>query len=107
MPEDTVRINLRGLHSVLADHMKSSEFRVIKGRLSLGLKQSSFFTNFPWVREQFITKLGIYPYLRTLNRDIVDGVDMQSLYEFKKQKDIQTLPSEPGFCTPKCFPVLV
>ena len=107
MSEDTVRINLRGLHSVLADHMKSSEFRVIKGKLSLGLKQSSFFTNLPWVREQFMTKLGIDPYLGTLNLDIVDGVDMQSLYELKKQKGIQILPGEPGFCAAKCFPVLV
>jgi len=79
----------------------------IKGRITEGLKESSFFTNIPWVREQFITKLGIDPYPGTLNLDIIDAQDLEKLKEIKKRKGIEIIPAEPGFCSAKCFPVLV
>jgi hypothetical protein len=40
----------------------TSNSMVIKGRIREGLKESSFFTHVPWVREQFINKLDIDPY---------------------------------------------
>ena len=79
----------------------------IRGRLAEGLKESSFFTNLPWVKEQFITKLGIDPYPGTLNLDIVDPEDIEKLKEIKKRKGIDIIPAEPGFCLAKCFHVLV
>jgi len=79
----------------------------IRGRIAEGLKESSFFTNLPWVKEQFITKLGIAPYPGTLNLDIVDPEDVKKLKEIKKRKGIEIVPSEPGFCSAKCFHVLV
>ena len=57
--------------------MKSSI--AIKGRITEGLKEASFFTCLPWVREQFITKLGIDPYPGTLNLDIIDIGDVARL----------------------------
>jgi CTP-dependent riboflavin kinase len=79
----------------------------IKGRLTKGLKESSLFTHIPWVREQFITKLGIDPYPGTLNLEIIDNQDIEKLKEIKKRKGIEIIPAEPGFCSAKCFHVLV
>ena len=89
--------------------MKSptSESIAIKGRITEGLKESSFFTHLPWVREQFITKLGIDPYPGTLNLDIIDAEDVKKLKKIKKRKGIEIIPAEPGFCSAKCFHVLV
>ncbi|MFC1943043.1 DUF120 domain-containing protein [Chloroflexota bacterium] len=80
---------------------------LIKGRITEGLKESSFFTNLPWVREQIVTKLGIDPYPGTLNLDIIDTEDVKKLKKIKKKKGIEILPVEPGFCSAKCFHVLV
>lgn len=79
----------------------------IKGRLTKGLKESRLFTHIPWVREQFITKLGIDPYPGTLNLEIIDNQDIEKLKEIKKRKGIEIIPAEPGFCSAKCFHVLV
>ena len=89
--------------------MKSStsDSIAIKGRITEGLKESSFFTHLPWVREQFITKLGIDPYPGTLNLGIIDAEDLEKLKEIKKRKGIEIIPAEPGFCSAKCFHVLV
>lgn len=80
---------------------------VLKGRITEGLKESSFFTHIPWVKEQFITKLGIDPYPGTLNLDIIDAQDAEKLREIKERKGIEIIPVEPGFCSAKCFHVLV
>ena len=79
----------------------------ISGRISEGLKESSYFTKLPWVREQFITNLGIDPFPGTLNLDIVDPEDLEKLKEIKKRKGIEIIPIQPGFCSAKCFHVLV
>ncbi|MBW1613632.1 MAG: CTP-dependent riboflavin kinase [Deltaproteobacteria bacterium] len=79
----------------------------IKGRITEGLKESSLFTHVPWVREQFITKLGIDPYPGTLNLEIIDNQDIEKLKEIKKRKGIEIIPAESGFCSAKCFHVLV
>ena len=80
---------------------------IIRGRVAEGLKESSFFMKLPWVREQFITKLNIDPYPGTLNLDIVIPEDMKKLEEIKKRKGIEIIPAEPGFCSAKCFHVIV
>ena len=79
----------------------------VKGRITEGLKESSLFTRLPWVREQFIIKLGIDPYPGTLNLDIISKKDIAKLREIKKKKGIKIVPSEPGFCSAKGFHVLV
>jgi len=87
--------------------MKSANSIVINGIITEGLKESSFFTDIPWVKEQFITKLDIDPYPGTLNLDVIDTEDVEKLKEIKKQKGIEIIPAEPGFCSAKCFHVLV
>ncbi len=88
--------------------MKSSfsEVKAIKGRVTEGLKESGSFIRLPWVREQFVSKLGIDPYPGTLNLDITDVEDVKKLKEIKKRKGIEIIPA-PGFCPAKCFHVLV
>jgi len=85
----------------------AAESITIKGRITEGLKESSSFTHLPWVREQFIIKLGIDPYPGTLNLDIINTEDVEKLRAIKKKKSIEIIPAEPGFCSAKCFHVLV
>ena len=80
---------------------------VIRGKITEGLKESGLFTHIPWVREQFINKLGIDPYPGTFNLDIIDPQDLEKLKEIKRRKGIEITPEEPGFCSAKCFHVLV
>ena len=61
----------------------------------------------PWVREQFIEKLGIDPYPGTLNLEIKDSQDLDKLTELKSRGGIEILPMDPGFCSAKCFHVLI
>jgi len=84
-----------------------SDLIVIKGKIREGLKESSFFTHLPWVREQFISKLGIDPYPGTLNLEIIDAQDLEKLKAIKKRKGVEIVPHESGFCSAKCFHVLV
>ena len=79
----------------------------IEGRITEGLRESSSFTQLPWVRKQFIVKLGIDPYPGTLNLDVVNTEDMKKVREIKRKKGIEIIPNEPGFCSAKCFHVLV
>jgi len=89
--------------------MKPSSPRnvVIKGTLVEGIRESVFFMSIPWVREQFIGKLGIDPYPGTLNLEIKDSHDFDKLKEVKNRAGIEITPMEPGFCSAKCFHVLI
>ena len=89
--------------------MKSfaSDSIAITGRVTEGIKEASLFTRISWVREQFISKLGIDPYPGTLNLDVISTEDMQKLKEIKGRKGIELIPAEPGFCSAKCFHVLI
>jgi CTP-dependent riboflavin kinase len=90
-------------------HTSSSEEGpiTVRGRVISGLKESSFFMSLPWVRAQFITKLGIDPYPGTLNLEIVDAEDMSRVREIEKRKAVEIIPAEAGFCGAKCFPSLI
>ena len=61
----------------------------------------------PWVREQFIEKLGIDPYPATLNLEVKNPQDFDKLKEVKNRAGIEILPMDPGFCSAKCFHVLI
>lgn len=89
--------------------MKPSPSRnvVIKGTLVEGIKESGLFMSIPWVREQFIEKLGIDPYPGTLNLEIKDSQDLDKLTEVKSRAGIEILPMDPGFCSARCFHVLI
>ena len=80
---------------------------VIKGTLVEGAKESGLFMSIPWVREQFIEKLGIDPYPATLNLEVKNPQDFDKLKEVKNRAGIEILPMDPGFCSAKCFHVLI
>ena len=80
---------------------------MIKGTIAEGLRESGFFTQLPWVREQFMTRLGIDPYPGTLNLDVTDIEELHKLREIKKQQGIEIVPPDHKFCAASGFPVLV
>ena len=80
---------------------------VFKGTLAEGLRESSLFTGLPWVREQFITRLGIDPYPGTLNLDITEVGDLEKLKKIKKWKGIEITPPDDKYCAARSFPVLI
>ena len=80
---------------------------VIKGTLVEGMKESGLFMSIPWVREQFIEKLGIDPYPATLNLEVKNPQDLDKLKEVKNRAGIEILPMDQGFCSAKCFHVLI
>ena len=84
-----------------------SDSVVVKGRLAEGLRESSFFTGLPWVREQFITRLGIDPYPGTLNLDVTEVSDLAKLKKIKKRKGIEITPPGAEYCAARGFPVLI
>jgi riboflavin kinase len=80
---------------------------VVKGTLVEGMKESGLFMSIPWVREQFIEKLGFDPYPATLNLEVKNPQDLDKLKEVKNRAGIEIIPMDPGFCSAKCFHVLI
>ena len=86
----------------------SSNNRVkIQGRIVEGLREAGNFTQVPWVRNQFISKLSIDPYPGTLNLEIVDPVSLRNFKELKARKGKEITPADPSFCSAKYWPVLI
>jgi riboflavin kinase len=79
----------------------------IRGRIVEGLRVSANFTQIPWVRNQFISKLSIDPYPGTLNLEIVGQRDLKSFKKLKATQGVEITPEDPSFCTGKCYPVLI
>ena len=80
---------------------------LIKGTLVEGLKESGLFMSIPWVRDQFMKKLGIDPYPATFNLEVKNPQDLDKLKELKNRAGIEILPMDQGFCSAKCFHVLI
>ena len=70
------------------------------------MRESGLFMSIPWVREQFVEKLGIDPYPATLNLEVKNPQDLDKLKEVKNRAGIEILPMDQGFCSAKCFHVL-
>lgn len=87
--------------------MKPVNSIVIKGRVTEGLGESRLYTGIPWVKEQFVEKLGIDPYPGTLNLDIDNPEDMEKLRQIKQRKGTEIIPLEEGACSAQSFPVLI
>ena len=79
----------------------------IQGKIVEGLRVAADFTQIPWVRKQFISKLSIDPYPGTLNLEIVDPESLQSFNALKTKKGIEITPEDPSFCSAKCYQVLI
>lgn len=85
---------------------EESKFK-IRGRISKGLNEGRNFIQIPWVRRQFINKLGIDPYPGTLNLEILDGRDLENYRILKSTEAIEIIPEDPSFCKARCHPVLI
>lgn len=79
----------------------------IRGRIVEGARVGANFTQIPWVKKEFISKLSIDPYPGTLNLEIVDPGSLQNLKDLKGARGIEILPQGLSFCTAKCYPVLI
>ncbi len=79
----------------------------IRGRIVEGLRVSSNFTQIPWVRNQFISKLSIDPYPGTLNLEIVSQRDLEKFNGLKETRGVEIIPEDPSFCTGRGYPVLI
>ena len=78
----------------------------LRGIVISGTGESQFFTKIPWVKQQFIDKLGIDPHLGTFNIAVLAG-DGKKLNALRKAKGTEIVPQDESFCTTSSFPVLV
>jgi len=79
----------------------------IRGRIVEGLREAGNFTQIPWVKKQFVSKLSIDPYPGTLNLEIVDPESLKTFKELKAKKGIEVTPEDPSFCSAHCYPVVI
>lgn len=79
----------------------------IRGKIIEGLRVAADFTQIPWVRKQFISKLAIDPYPGTLNLEIIDSESLLVFNALKTKKGIDITPEDPSFCSARCYPVLI
>ncbi len=70
-----------------------------------GLGESGCFTCLGWVKEQFVSKLGINPFPGTFNLEIQDVSALKTFSRLRKWKGVEIVPGQPGFCPAKAFSV--
>ena len=78
----------------------------LRGKVTRGIGQSRFFTEIPWVKKQFIDKLGIDPHPGTFNITVM-AEDRGKLDTVRESKGIDIMPEDTNFCTANSFPVVV
>ena len=81
----------------------------LSGRLATGIGQGRHFTGLGWARIQFIHKLGIDPWLGTLNV-VVDDPDAAAVWARLKRAAgtrIENPGNGPRDCGARCYRVLV
>lgn len=69
----------------------------ITGTIQKGVGQGAFFTELPWVVEQFEKAMGFKPFPGTLNVRVADE-DMPKLTVFFSKMDFEIVPSDPDYC---------
>ena len=78
----------------------------LRGIVASGIGESKYFTEIPWVKEQFISKLGINPYPGTFNITVL-AEDREKLNALRKAKGIDITPQDENFCVASSLLVLV
>ena len=78
----------------------------VRGVVASGLGESRAFTEIPWVRRQFLQKLGVDAYPGTLNV-ITLPQDGEILSRIKDSPGVTIVPEEDNFCPAQAFPVLL
>ncbi len=92
---------MRRLNSI-----NNSKVIKLRGIVTRGIGESKSFTEIPWVKQQFIDKLGINPYPGTFNITIL-AEDEKKLNALRKTKGTEITPQDENFCAASSFPVLV
>jgi CTP-dependent riboflavin kinase len=94
---------------------------VVEGVLRDGLQVAAQFTALPWVREQFVQKLGLDVWPGTVNLQVEDPAGLAALARLRRAPDapggvasgvpIDPPPSPgaaaPGYCVGYCFPARI
>jgi len=73
----------------------------IEGKVCSGKRVGKKFVELPWVRRQFLEKLGFIPYPGTLNL-ILTRKNKEEKEKLEKTKSLVIIP-EKGYCEAKCF----
>jgi CTP-dependent riboflavin kinase len=79
----------------------------IRGKIVDGIRVASDFTQVPWVKAQFASKLAIDAFPGTLNLEITEPDDLKAFESVKAQEGIEITPEQASFCSAKCYPVLI
>jgi CTP-dependent riboflavin kinase len=78
----------------------------VRGIVISGMREAGRITEQPWVREQFINKLGVVPHPGTFNIRVL-AEDTAKLNTIKQSKGVEITPSDPHHCTGLGFPALL
>ncbi len=78
----------------------------LHGTVVSGSREAASFTELPWVKKQFIDKLGIYAVPGTFNL-MVPPEDEEKLETIRNAPGIEITPENEGYCPAKAFPAIV
>lgn len=75
----------------------------LSGRLASGVGEGKSFTRLPWVRDQFVAKLGIDPFPGTLNILLDDAAERAKWAQIRSGPHVLIVPPDPKFCNGRCI----
>ena len=78
----------------------------LRGIVTSGTGEAGLITEIPWVKKQFIDKLGIDPYPGTFNLAVLLE-DREKLSTIRAAKGIEIPPQDENYCAATSFPVSV
>jgi riboflavin kinase len=78
----------------------------LRGIVTTGVKEAVFFTGLPWVKKQFVDKLGIEVYPGTFNIELLAS-DQNKLAMIKEAGGVEIIPPDADCCAGKGFPALI
>lgn len=84
-----------------------AEETALVGRIVTGLGQGTSFTQLPWAREAFVSRVGIDPYPGTLNLRLEEPEHLAAWRQVREKTGIPIPPPSQDFCSAKCFKVMV
>lgn len=79
---------------------------MVHGVVTSGTGEAGTITEIPWVKEQFINKLGINPYPGTFNITVL-AEDREKLDTIRQSRGIEIIPTGANYCTGIGFPAIV
>ncbi|CAG1007720.1 riboflavin kinase, archaea type [Burkholderiales bacterium] len=90
----------------VSERLAEARTLVLEGVVTSGLGEGKSFTQLPWVRREFLAKLGFEPYPGTFNLRLVGPAWEEARSVLTRAPGI-SITAEPGFCAAKCFHVVV